>query len=161
LIWPRLRLGRLCRNAGGSTFFPWASPIPREPRKSHRHPPLRFGPKTGAAAIAFGLQIAIEVAMVAGSNSQGEVTWQISAPSRSPATTMGNRPRRDRKPQRFRQTEASRLVRAARDAGVPIKEIKLRPDGTIGLIVGDADSGPSPEPPRDTSWDDLKSDAPD
>ena len=41
----RLRLDRLCRNGGGETFFPWASPIPREPRKSHRrHPPLRSGP---------------------------------------------------------------------------------------------------------------------
>jgi uncharacterized protein (DUF736 family) len=40
--------------ADGSTFFPWALPIPRETRKSHRrHPPLRSGPKTGAASIAF------------------------------------------------------------------------------------------------------------
>jgi hypothetical protein len=67
----RLRLDRLCRNGCGSTFFPWASPIPRETRKSHRrHPPLRFGPKTGASSIAFGLQIAIEAAMVAGSNTK-------------------------------------------------------------------------------------------
>ena len=65
----RLRLDRLGRNGGGETFFPWASPIPREARKSHRrHPPLRFGPKMGASSIAFGLQIAIEAAMVAGSN---------------------------------------------------------------------------------------------
>jgi uncharacterized protein (DUF736 family) len=42
----RLRLDRLNRNGGGATFFPWASPIPREARKSHRrHPPLRYGPK--------------------------------------------------------------------------------------------------------------------
>jgi uncharacterized protein (DUF736 family) len=35
-----------CRNGGGETFFPWAAPIPREPRKSgRRHPPLRSGPK--------------------------------------------------------------------------------------------------------------------
>jgi uncharacterized protein (DUF736 family) len=48
--------------------------IPREPRKSRRcHPPLRSGPTTGAAAIAFGLQIAIEAAMVAGSYSQRRV----------------------------------------------------------------------------------------
>jgi uncharacterized protein (DUF736 family) len=41
----RLRLDRLNRNGGGDTFFPWASPIPREARKSHRrHPPLRCGP---------------------------------------------------------------------------------------------------------------------
>ena len=52
-----------------------------------RHPPQRSVPKTGAAAIAFGLQGAIEAAMVAGSISKGEVTWQASAPSRSPATS--------------------------------------------------------------------------
>jgi len=41
----RLRLDRLSRNGGGSTFFPWASPIPREARKSpRRHPPLCSGP---------------------------------------------------------------------------------------------------------------------
>jgi uncharacterized protein (DUF736 family) len=41
----RLRLDRLNRNGGGETFFPWALPIPREARKSHRpHPPLRCGP---------------------------------------------------------------------------------------------------------------------
>jgi hypothetical protein len=34
----------------------------------------------GASSIAFGLQIAIEAAMVAGSNSNGEVTWQATAP---------------------------------------------------------------------------------
>jgi hypothetical protein len=62
----RLRLNRLCRNGSGETFFPWASPIPREARKSlRRHPPPRSGPKTGASSIAFGLQITIEAAMVA------------------------------------------------------------------------------------------------
>ena len=65
----RLRLDRLNRNGGGETFFPWASPIPREARKSpRRHPPLRFGPM-GAASIAFGFQIAIEAAVVAGSET--------------------------------------------------------------------------------------------
>jgi uncharacterized protein YceH (UPF0502 family) len=61
----RLRLDRLNRNGGGETFFPWASPIPREARKSlRRHPPLRCG-RAGAASIAFGFQIAIEAAVVA------------------------------------------------------------------------------------------------
>ena len=84
----RLRLDRLSRNGGGATFFPWASPIPREARKSRRrHPPLRSGPRAGAASIASGLQIAIEAAMVAGSKQQGEVTWLTSVPSRSPATS--------------------------------------------------------------------------
>ena len=68
----RLRLDRLNRNGGGETFFPWASPIPREARKSHRrHPPLRYG-QTGAASIAFGFQIAIEAAVVAGSENSKE-----------------------------------------------------------------------------------------
>ena len=62
----RLRLDRLNRNGGGETFFPWASPIPRETRKSpQRCPPLRFGPRAGASPIVFGLQIAIEAAVVA------------------------------------------------------------------------------------------------
>ena len=64
----RLRLDRLSRNGAGSTFFPWAAPIPRESRKSHRrHPPLRSGPRAGASSIASGLPIAIEAAVVAGS----------------------------------------------------------------------------------------------
>ena len=63
----RLRLDRPSRNGGGSTFFPGASPLPREARKSpRRHPPLCSGPQAGAASIASGLQIAIEAAMVAG-----------------------------------------------------------------------------------------------
>ena len=66
----RLRLDRLSRNAVGSTFFPWASPIPREARKSHRrHPPLRSGPRAGASSIVLGLSIAIEAAVVAGSKT--------------------------------------------------------------------------------------------
>jgi hypothetical protein len=66
----RLRLDRLSRNGGGSTFFPWAAPIPREARKSHRrHPPLRCGPRAGASSIASGLEIAIEAAVVAGSKT--------------------------------------------------------------------------------------------
>jgi hypothetical protein len=61
----RFRLDRLNRNGSGETFFPLASPIPREARKSHRRdPPLRYG-QTGAASIAFGFQIAIEAAVVA------------------------------------------------------------------------------------------------
>src|SRR5262249_30356426 len=84
----RLRLDRLSRNGVAETFFPWASPIPREARKSPpRHPPLRSGPRAGASSIASGLQIAIEAAMVAGSNSKGEVIWLTSVPSRSPATS--------------------------------------------------------------------------
>jgi hypothetical protein len=68
----RFRLDRLNRNGSGETFFPLASPIPREARKSHRRdPPLRYG-QTGAASIAFGFQIAIEAAVVAGSENSKE-----------------------------------------------------------------------------------------
>src|SRR6266478_4133629 len=42
---------------------------------------LRCAPAPrGASSIACGLPIAIEAAMVAGSNSQGETTWQPSVP---------------------------------------------------------------------------------
>ncbi len=68
----RLRLDRLSRNAVEATFFPWATPIPREARKSLRqHPALRFGP-SGASPIVFGLQIAIEAAVVVGSKHKQE-----------------------------------------------------------------------------------------
>jgi uncharacterized protein (DUF736 family) len=73
LIWPKGGCASIAcaAMADGLTFFPWASPIPREARKSHRRrPPLRSGPKTGASSIAFGLQIAIEAAMVAGLEQQ-------------------------------------------------------------------------------------------
>jgi hypothetical protein len=66
----RLRLDRLSRNGVGETFFPWATPIPRETRKSlRRRPPLRFSPQAGASSIVFGLSIAIEAAVVAGSKA--------------------------------------------------------------------------------------------
>jgi uncharacterized protein (DUF736 family) len=66
----RLRLDRLSRNGVAETFFPWASPIPREARKSHRrHPPPRSGPRAGASSIVLGLSIAIEAAVVAGSKT--------------------------------------------------------------------------------------------
>ena len=69
----RLRLDRLSRNGAGSTFFPWAMPIPREATKSHRrHPPLRSGPRAGASSIASGFPIAIEAAVVAGSRQPKE-----------------------------------------------------------------------------------------
>ena len=61
----RLRLDRLNRNGVGDTFFPWASPIPREARKSHRrHPPLRFDP-SGCGVDRLGFPIAIKAAVVA------------------------------------------------------------------------------------------------
>jgi len=71
LIWPKdgCRLDRLRRNGGRATFFPWAKAhSSRKPRKQHhRHPPLCSGQQAGASSIAFGLQIAIEAAVVAGS----------------------------------------------------------------------------------------------
>jgi hypothetical protein len=53
-----------------TTFFPWAAPIPRGPRNSPGwHPSLCCGLRAGAASIAFGLSIAIEAAMGAGSKT--------------------------------------------------------------------------------------------
>jgi hypothetical protein len=64
----RLRLDRLSRNACGETFFPCASRIPRETRNFPlQRPPLRCGPRAGAASIVSGPLIAIEAAVVAGS----------------------------------------------------------------------------------------------
>jgi uncharacterized protein (DUF736 family) len=61
------------RNGGGGTFFPWASPIPRGRQESRSAAILRCAPAlTGAASVACGLLIAIETAVVAGSDSQGE-----------------------------------------------------------------------------------------
>lgn len=59
-----------------------------------------------------------------------------------------------RGPVKFRRTEATRLVRSALDAGLAVKGITVSPDGTIGLVVGEAGA----EPQRDR--DDLKKHAP-
>ena len=91
--WLDLAVGRRCldrlsRNGGGATFFPWASPIPREARKSlRRHPPLCSGPRAGAAPIASGKRSSSRPRWSRGSKQQGEVTWLTSVPSRSPATS--------------------------------------------------------------------------
>ena len=59
--------------ADGSTFFPWASPIPREGQESLTAAILRCAAaQAGAASIAFGFQIAIEAAVVAGSKQAKE-----------------------------------------------------------------------------------------
>jgi hypothetical protein len=58
--------------ADGSTFFPWASPIPREARKSPAAILRCAAAPAGAASIAFGFQIAIEAAVVAGSKQAKE-----------------------------------------------------------------------------------------
>jgi hypothetical protein len=61
-----------------------AQPIPRAGQESLNAPSCALlRPEDGCAAIALGLQTVIEVAMVAGSNNQGDVTGLISAPSRS------------------------------------------------------------------------------
>ncbi len=73
LIWPKDGCASIACAATAAVKL--SSPagfagIPREARKPHpRHPPLRCGPQAGASPIAFGLQIAIEAAVVAGSNT--------------------------------------------------------------------------------------------
>src|SRR6266545_1205409 len=88
LIWPKDGCASIAPAAMATRdFLPLGFAHSSRTKKVLRcHPPLHSGPKSGAAAITFGLQIAIEAAMVAGSDSQGELTWQISAPSRRPAT---------------------------------------------------------------------------
>ncbi len=41
--------------------------------------------------------------------------------------------------QAFKRTETARLARAARDAGLIVKAITRRPDGTVALEVGEPD----------------------
>lgn len=47
-----------------------------------------------------------------------------------------NRNPKPRKAGRFRQREASRLLRAAVQAGVPVARIELDDSGKVSLIVG-------------------------
>jgi hypothetical protein len=54
--------------------------------------------------------------------------------------------------QKFRQTEVARLTRGVTAAGIPVKEIKVMPDGSLVAVI-DWGTG---QPPTDTSWDDLK-----
>jgi hypothetical protein len=83
-------LDRLSRNGVGSTFFPWASPIPREARKSlRRHPPLR--PAGGCVVDRLRQTIAIEAAMVAGVHRPRGQSVQRQCPQPSGLC----RPRRD------------------------------------------------------------------
>jgi hypothetical protein len=61
----RLRLDRLNRNGGGETFFPWPCPFLAR-QESLTDAILRCAAaRAGAASIAFGIQIAIEAAVVA------------------------------------------------------------------------------------------------
>src|SRR3984893_5461342 len=85
----RLRLDRLSRNGAGSTFFPWAMPIPREATKvspapssaPQRHPSgcvvdrLRLSDRHRGRG-GRGLETA-----------KGEVTWRTSVPSRRSAVS--------------------------------------------------------------------------
>src|SRR6202166_4340486 len=82
----RLRLDRLNRNGVGETFFPWASPIPREARTSpRRNPPLRFG-ASGCGVDRLRLSDRHRGRGGRGARKQqGEVTWLTSAHSRNPA----------------------------------------------------------------------------
>jgi len=74
----RLRLDRLGRNGAGSTFFPGLSPfLARQQSLTGAIPPLSLRPASGvASSIASGFPIAIEAAVVAARDSQGEVTWR-------------------------------------------------------------------------------------
>jgi hypothetical protein len=75
----RLRLDRLAAMAGGRTFFPCADAQFLRGKKVPPPPSsLRSGP---GWCDRMWPSIAIETAMVAGSSSQGDTTWQPSVPS--------------------------------------------------------------------------------
>ena len=66
----RLRLDRLSRNGGGSTFFPWAEAHSSRNKKLSPTPSsAALRPARGASSIASGFPIAIEAAAVAGYRS--------------------------------------------------------------------------------------------
>jgi hypothetical protein len=75
LIWPKAGFASIVwPQRGEQKFLPLGvPPIPRGTRNfCSPRPPLRSGRKCGASPIASGLQIAIEAAVVAGSNNSKE-----------------------------------------------------------------------------------------
>lgn len=59
--------------------------------------------------------------------------------------------------QTFKLTEAARLMRAARLAGLTVERVTTDADGRPVLIVGDADTAL----PRGNDWDEVVKNAPD
>lgn len=56
-------------------------------------------------------------------------------------------------PQRVRESEVRRLIRAAQSAGVEIGSIKAGPDGCVSLILGKPTDEPSAQgEPPDDEW---------
>lgn len=72
------------------TFFPWASPIPRETRKSaRRRPPLRSGSfKDCCVRSRRACRSPSRPRWSRARKPKGELTWPPSEPSRKPATNM-------------------------------------------------------------------------
>jgi hypothetical protein len=105
-IWPQdgWRIDRLGAMAAARLSSPGLAPRARKSARGTSARPflarqvsrsvaiLRCSPAlTGASSIACGLLIAIETAMVASSDSQGETTWPVSTKSSSSATWRRSR----------------------------------------------------------------------
>jgi hypothetical protein len=91
LIWPKdgWHLDRLSRNGGGATFFPWPSAIPRGSQESPAAAILRCAPasKLVRRRSPPACRSPSRPRWSRARNSQGEVTWPTSVPSRSPAAS--------------------------------------------------------------------------
>lgn len=59
-----------------------------------------------------------------------------------------------RTPSRFRQSDVTRAVKAARDAGLAVGGVEIMPDGTIRVTVGQ-ESRPAPAPQKMNEWDEV------
>jgi hypothetical protein len=56
-------------------------------------------------------------------------------------------------PQRFRESEARRLIKAAHSAGVEIGRIEASPDGRVAIIPKGAETPADNVPPNE--WDEV------
>jgi hypothetical protein len=90
LIWPKDGCASIAWAATAAVRLssPGLRPFLASQEKSHRrHPPLRSGPKGVRRRSPSACRSPSRPRWSRGSNTKGEVTWQASAPSRSPATS--------------------------------------------------------------------------
>lgn len=58
-------------------------------------------------------------------------------------------------PQRLRESEVRRLIRAAQSAGVEIGRIEAGPDGCVALIPGKPTDETPPQSAPQNEWDEV------
>ncbi|MFZ0150951.1 MAG: hypothetical protein WBG18_16195 [Xanthobacteraceae bacterium] len=58
-------------------------------------------------------------------------------------------------PYRFRESEARRLIKAARNAGVTIGRVEVGPDGRIAIIPGNPRDETPPQSAPPNEWDEV------